>query len=59
MKRSRFEKRLTFRATAPLIEALEDIASSEGRSVAELARVVLVDFATARVIERNSAEGLG
>jgi hypothetical protein len=36
-----------------LIEALEDIASSEGRTVAELARVVLVDYAARRVVDRE------
>jgi hypothetical protein len=55
MRRKKLDGRIVFRATAPLIAELENIASSEGRTLAELARVVLVDYAARRVVERERA----
>lgn len=49
----RRDDQVTIRLAAPLRAALEDEAAQRGRGLSHLIRLVLINYATQRVVERG------
>jgi uncharacterized protein (DUF1778 family) len=52
----RRDDQITLRVPAPLRSELEAAASADDRSLSDIVRMALIDYATKRVLERGGAE---
>ena len=56
MSRIKRDDQIVIRVAKPLRAELESAAQEDGRELSNQIRKILIDFATRRVIDRNSAE---
>jgi hypothetical protein len=50
-----FEEQIVVRVAKPLRDELESAAQADGRPLSSQVRLILIDFATARVVARTKA----